>query len=377
MSMFAGGKIYQKLGVRRVINAMSNATVLGGSTPPAAVLEAMEEASDQWVEMKELLERSGEYIAGVLGAESAYVTSGCAAALTLSTAACIAGTDPDKIARLPDTSGMKNEVVLQAKQRYGFDRCFTIPGGRLVIAGDENGCTAEQLEDAIGPKTAAVAYFIQTDWDSTVLTLEKTVEVAHGRGVPVIADSASQIYPLDYFQGNAQAADLVCFGAKYFGAPHSTGVVVGKKDRVDAVVAQGFIAYHYQGRTSFGRPMKIDRQEAVGVVAALDRWFSMNHEDRFLEQDRRTTIIQDGLKGVPNVRAEVVRHQRFYGSTLNVVLDTETLGKTAQQVSEELDAGAPRIWVNVEGDDTLALNVHVLNEGEGEIVADRLRSLLA
>ena len=376
MSMFAGGKIYEKLGVRRVINAMSNGTVLGGSTPPPAVLEAMEEANDQWVEMKELLEKSGEYIAATLGAESAYVTSGCAAALTLSTAACIAGTDPDRIARLPDTSEMKNEVIIQAKQRYGFDRCYTIPGGKLVIAGDDGGCTAEQLAEAIGPKTAAVAYFVQPDWDNSVLTLEKTVEVAHAHDVPVIADAASQIYPLDLFRWNAQAADLVCFGAKYFGAPHSTGVVVGKKDRVDAVAAQGFIAYHYTGRTSFGRPMKMDRQEVVGVVAAVDRWFSMNHEDRFMEQDRRTSMIQDGLKGISNARTEVVRHKRFYGSTLNLVLDTQALGKNAQQLADELDAGDPRIWINVEGDDTLAFNVHVLNDGEEQEIVERLRSLL-
>ena len=377
MSMFGGGDFYRKLGVRRVINAMSNGTVLGGSTPPPTVLKAMDEANDVWVEMKELLEKSGEYIADVLGAESAYVTSGCAAALTLSTAACIAGTDPDKIARLPDTSSMNNEVVIQTKHRYGFDRCFTIPGGKLVEAGDESGCSAAQLEEAIGPSTAAVAYFVQPDWDSSVLTLDEVVEIAHRRGVPVIADAASQIYPLDYFRSNAQAADLVCFGAKYFGAPHSTGVVVGRKDRVDAVAAQGFIAYHYEGRTSFGRPMKLDRQEVVGVVAALDQWFSMNHEDRFLEQDRRMTRIQSSLQGMSNARAEVVRHKRFFGSTLNIVLDTAALRKNARQVSDELDAGDPRIWVNVEGEDTLALNVHVLNEGEEEEVASRLQELLA
>ena len=157
MSMFAGKGFYNKLGVRRVINAMSNATILGGSTPPDEILEAMEEASLQWVEMKELLEKSGEYIAATLGAESAYVTSGCAAALTLSTAACIAGTDPGKIARLPDTSNMKNEIILQTKQRYGFDRCFTIPGGKLILAGGPSGCTTQQLAEAINTNTAAIA----------------------------------------------------------------------------------------------------------------------------------------------------------------------------------------------------------------------------
>ena len=121
MVMFGGSKIYEKLGVRPVINAQGNGTVLGGSRPPQVVLDAMDEANLDFVEMRELLEKSGEYIAGVLGAESAFVTSGGAAALTLSTAACMAGTDPEKIGRLPDTTGIKNQILIQKKQRYGFE----------------------------------------------------------------------------------------------------------------------------------------------------------------------------------------------------------------------------------------------------------------
>ena len=373
MAIFRGGGVYEKLGIRPVINAMSNGTVLGGSTPPEAVKQAMDDAGLHWVEMRELLEKSGELISGILGSEAAYVTSGCAAALTLGTAACIAGNDPEKIARLPDTAGMSNEVLIQKKQRYGFDRCFTLAGGKLVEVGDEDGCSTEQLEAAIGPKTAAVAYYVQPDLDPSVVSLEDAVEVAHSRNVPVIADAASQIYPLDYFRRNAQAADLACFGAKYLGASHSSGIVCGKKDLVDAVVAQGFIAFHHDGGNAFGRPMKLDRQEIVGVVAALDEWFTMNHEDRFLEYDRRLTTIRQALTGVPDVKASVVETNRFFGISLHVVADPITVGKTAQQIAEELDAGNPRIWVQTDGNDTLLINAHTLNEGEENIIADRLR----
>ena len=377
MAMFGSGRIYEKLGVRPVINAISNQTVLGGSTPPSAVRDAMEEASLQWVEMRELLDKAGDYIAGVLGSEAAYVTSGCAAALTLSTAACMAGTDPDKIGRLPDTTGMKNEVLIQKKHRYGFDRCYTLSGAKLVEVGSESGCTADQLEAAIGPNTAAVAYYALPDWDSSILSLEDSVEVAHGRNVSVIVDAASQIYPLEYFRTMAQAADLVCFGAKYFGAPHSSGIVCGRQEMVDATVAQGFIAYHHDGARAFGRPMKLDRQEVVGVVAALDGWFSMNHEDRFLAYDRRMSAVQQGLAGIPNVQAKVVEHQRFFGSTLHLVMDIGALGKTAQQAADELASGNPRVLVGVEGDDTITINVHVLNEGDEAVIADRLKEVLA
>ena len=242
MAMFSGGKVMAKLGVRPVVNAQGNLTTLGGSTSPAEIRAAMDEANEHWYEMEELLEKSGEFIAGVLGTESAYVTSGCAAALTLSTAACMAGDDPDKIGQLPDTTGMKNEFLIQKAQRYDFDRCFTLAGGKLVEVGGDEGCTAEELAAAIGPNTAAIAYPVQTDWGSSVLPLDEAVRVAHEQNVPVIADAASQIYPLEYFQGSAQGADLVCFGAKYFGAPHSSGIVTGKKGLVHSVVRQGFVA---------------------------------------------------------------------------------------------------------------------------------------
>lgn len=377
MAVLSGGRVYEKLGVRHVINCRSNLTILGGSTPPKEVTDAMEEANLHWVEMKELLEKTGEFISGIMGTESAYVTSGCAAAIALSAASCMAGTDLDKIGRLPNTRGMKNEVIIQKKQRYSFDRCFTLTGAKLVEAGDANGCTAEQLEEAMGPKTAAIAYYMQPDWDSSVVSLKDAAEIGHSHGVPVIADAASQIYPLDYFRDVAQTADLACFGAKYFGSGHSTGMVCGRKERVDAVSAQGFISYHYNGSRSVGRPMKLERQEIVGVAVALDRWFSMNHEDRFLQYDRRMSAIRRGLQGVAGVTTKVVQHQRFFGTTLNVVIDRKVVGKSAQQVADELDAGRPRVWVGVEGENTITVNVHVLNEGEQDTVATRLRGALS
>lgn len=376
MAVLSGGRVYEKLGVRPVINCRGNLTILGGSTPPKEVEEAMLEANLQWVEMRELLAKSGEFISGIMGTESAYVTSGCAAAIALSSAACMAGTDLDKIGRLPNTRGMKNEIVIQKKQRYSFDRCFTLTGAKLVTAGGASGCTAEQLEEAIGPKTAAIAYYMQPDWDSSVVSLKDAVEIGHSHGVPVIADAASQIYPLDYFRDVAQTADLACFGAKYFGSGHSTGMVCGKQDMVEAVSAQGFISYHYNGSRSVGRPMKLERQEIVGVAVALDRWFSMNHEDRFLQYDRRMSVIRRGLQGVPGVTSKVVQHQRFYGSTLNVNVDPKVVGKSAQQVADELDRGKPRIWVGVEGDNTITVNAHVMNEGDQDTVASRLRGAL-
>ena len=265
--------VYERLGVRRVINAWGVATELGGWTPSRKVMQAMERANDATVEMQDLLEKSGEFIADILGVEAAYVTSGGAAAQALSIAACMAGEDPQKIARLPDTAGMKDEVVIQARNRYMFDRCYTLTGAALVEAGDGEGTSESDLRDVIGPRTAAVAYYIQPPIDDAIVSLEDTVAIARSRGAPAVADACSQIYPLDYFRRCAQSADLVTFGAKYMGAPHSAGFVCGKRELIDAVSAQSFVSYHYDGGKAVGRAMKIDRHEIIGVVTAIEDWF--------------------------------------------------------------------------------------------------------
>ena len=376
MTTTGKGSVYAKLGVRPIINAQGNRTVAGGSAPTPEVARAMDDAANVYVEMEELLERSGEFIAELLGVEAAYVTSGCSAALALSSAACMAGRDPELIARLPNTAGMKNEVVLQKAQQYSYDRSYTVPGATIVRPGDEDGCTREQLEAAIGPRTAALAYLINANEPDSIVHLEDVVEMAHARGIPVIADAAARIYPLDYFRRNAQSADLVCFGAKYLGAPQSAGFVCGRKDLVDAVVDHGFIGFQTNGGLSFGRPMKLDKQEIIGVVTAIEQWFIMNHEDRLIGYEERLTAISGGLQGVAGVESDLQVVDQYYVTSLQVKIDTATVGKTAQDVADELDAGSPRIWVTVVDDDTITVNAHALNEGENMIVAEHLRAAL-
>ena len=369
-----GADIYAKIGARAVINAQGNRTVLGGSATVPEVTEAMAAVNDTYIEMAELLARSGEYIADLLGVEAAYVTSGCSAALAFSAAACMTGRDVEKIARIPDTTGMKSEIVIQKAQRYSYDRSFTVPGAKLVEAGDEDGCSREQLEAIIGDNTAAVAYLVRPGDPDSVLTLEQTVEIAHDAGVPVIADAAAQIYPLDYFRRNAQAADIACFGAKYMGAPQSSGFLCGKKELVDAASDQGFIAFQENGGASFGRPMKLDKQEVVGVVTAVERWLTINHEDRLLVFEERLESVQRELGATPGVETGIEKVPQYYGSHLSVTFDPDVTGKTAQDIADELDSGNPRIAVSVVDDRTLTVTSHALNDGEELLVAERIRT---
>lgn len=364
--------IYEDLGLRPVINARGNQTVLGGSSTSAEVLEAMAAANDQYVVMEELLGRSGDVVAGLLGVEAAYVTSGCAAALALAVAACIAGKDPDKVGRLPDTTGMKNEVVFQRVQRYNYERVYTIPGGRLALAGNGSACTREQLEAAFGANTAALAYYMRPDWGPEVVSLQDAVSIAHTKGVPAVVDAAAQIFPLGYFRGVAQAADLVCFGAKYFGAPHSTGILCGKRDLVEAAAAQGFIGFEtVTGPRPLGRAFKVDRQEVVAVVVALRHWFSMNHEDRLQVIESRLRVLERELGEVEGIKTK--REPNFPAPLTGVRIPVGA--ERAALVAGELDRGEPRIWVRVEGGDVVA-HVHTLAEGEVTVLARRLRETL-
>ena len=366
------GNVYKKLGARPVINGTGNQTVRGGSTPSAAVRKAMNEADSSYVEMEELLEKTGQFIAGRLGVEDAYVTAGCYTALVLASATVMTGNDPDKMAQLPDTTGLKNEIVFQKKHHYTYDRAFTIPGSKLIFVGDENGCTADALNAAIGDNTAAIAYLIQGSQENAVSLAEAT-EIARSHNLPVIADAAAQIYPLDYFQENAQSADLVCFGGKYFNAPHSTGFVCGRKDLIEAVRQHGFI-----GPRPVGRGMKVDRQEIIGLVTAIDIWLSTDHDKRLKEQDARYAAFEHELQSVKGVSCEVSYPEKSHTlSNLHVHIDADVTGKDAAEIVHALDAGTPRSKVNAHGTAALVINAYTLNAGEEYIIANALRHILA
>ena len=367
--------VYERLGVRRVINAWGVATELGGWTPSRKVMQAMERANDATVEMQDLLEKSGEFIADILGVEAAYVTSGGAAAQALSIAACMAGEDPQKIARLPDTAGMKDEVVIQARNRYMFDRCYTLTGAALVEAGDGGGTSESDLRDVIGPRTAAVAYYIQPPIDDAIVSLEDTVTIARSRGVPAVADACSQIYPLDYFRRCAQSADLVTFGAKYMGAPHSAGFVCGKRELINAVSAQSFVSYHYDGGKAVGRAMKIDRHEIIGVITAIEDWFTMDHEERILEYEARFADIAEAVQDLEGVATRRTEIHHYVPYVMVIDVDESIVGKSAADIRAELDSGNPRIWVDAV-DGSLRVVVNCMTDEETRVVADRLRQAL-
>jgi L-seryl-tRNA(Ser) seleniumtransferase len=370
------GSGYSELGLKRVVNATGHLTLLGGSILSPKVLTAMEEANQSYVDMGELLEKSGKVVAEVVGAEAALVTSGCFAALVLGAAAAMTGKDPGKISRLPDTVGMKNEFLIQKGMRYPYDRCATVPGGKLIEVGDAAKTTARQIEAAIGSRTTGILYFARMDGAAGIVPLAEVIAVSRRKGVVVLVDAAAEVYPLERMTGFVKCgADLVCFGAKYFGSVSSTGLLCGRKELVEAAALNNFVAFESEDNRAIGRGYKVDRQEVVATVVALREWFTMNHEARFQVQEERIAVVAKALDGLPNVKAERVWERNGPWMRLRITLG-DALGTSVAGVSEKLKAGDPSVWVRAEGD-ALYVAVHTLREGEEKVVANRLYKVLS
>jgi uncharacterized pyridoxal phosphate-dependent enzyme len=371
------GAIYKEMGAKPVINATGSVTLLGGSTPVAEVKDAMDAADSAYIPLIELEKVAGGRLAEMLGVPAAYITSGAGSALTLATAAFMAGTDDEKIQQLPDTTGMPNEILIQKRQRYWYDRCLELAGAKLVEIGDENGTTEDDLRNAISDRTAAVHYVVyeQRPVDPKVLTLEQVIEITHDAGKPVSVDAAGQIYPLENFGKYVKmGADFQCIAAKYMGAPHSTGFALGTEEVIDAIGRHSFVGYETRRIRGVGRPHKIDRQEIMGVVAAVERWLTLNHEERLSAAESQSQAIINPLKGLPGVTAElntnIMGHQPF---GVFVSLDPDVVGFTNEDLVDKLKNGDPSIWTRVpDGETRLELHVFGLGEGEAELVGQAI-----
>jgi D-glucosaminate-6-phosphate ammonia-lyase len=371
------GSIYKEMGAKPVVNATGSVTLLGGSTPVAEVKDAMDAADSAYIPLIELEQVAGDRIAEMLGVPAAYITSGAGSALTLASAAFMAGTDDAKIEQLPDTTGMPSEILIQKRQRYWYDRCLELAGAKLVDFGDENGTTEDDLRNAINENTAAVHYVVyeQKPTDPNVLTLEQVIDITHEAGKPVSVDAAGQIYPLENFGKYVKmGADFQCIAAKYMGAPHSTGFALGTKEMIDAISRHSFVGYETRRIRGVGRPHKIDRQEIMGVVAAVSRWITLDHENRLSIAEGQSQQILRPLQGIPGVTAvlntNIMGHQP-YG--VFVDLDPDVVGFTNDDLVQKLRDGDPSIWTRItEGETRLEIHVFGLGEGQAELVGNAI-----
>ncbi len=375
------GSIYKDLGLQPIINATGSVTALGGSIVADEVKDAMDLSNDVYIPMTELEKNVGNEIAKILYVPAAYITSGAGSALTLAAAAFMAGKDDDNIQQLPNTNGMPNKILIQKRQRYWYDRCMEFSGGTLVEIGTENGTTKDDLYNAIDSETACVHYpvYEQNEMDENILSLEDVIEITHSKNKPVSVDAAGQIYPLENFGKYVKmGADFQCIAAKYMGAPHSTGIALGTKDVIDTIARHSFVGYESRRIRGIGRPHKIDRQEIIGVYAAVKRWMGMNHEERLSLEESKTLNIFNQINQIEGIDVEIIDniigHQPF-GLRMNI--DFNKYKTTNEDFVEILKNSNPPIWTRVpDGDNSIVIHVFGMNLEQSNIVGETIKNKL-
>ena len=309
--------VYESLGVRSFINASNNATVFGGSVMPAEVVEAMAQASTEFVELAGLHAAAGRRIAETVGAEAAHVSNGACNGCALAIASCITGSDIDLSQRLPDTSGTKNEVVCYGHAPYPnyLYQAIEMIGGKLVRVGDPGRLTASDFENAIGPMTAAIFYVVAfneraaNSAEDDPGSVPAVAEVARRAGVPLVVDAAAELPPTSNFRRFLdEGADLVVFsGGKAIRGPQSTGLVLGRPDLVQGC------ALNHNPNSAIGRGNKVGKEEIVGLVKAVELFVERDEDAELAEWSRVCEVIAGDLQGLPgvDVTVEGSGHWRF------------------------------------------------------------------
>jgi len=384
------GEIYKEMGAKPIINAIGSVTLLGGSTPKPVVKEAMDRADAAYVNLPHLQEVVGKRIAEYCNVPSAYVTSGAGAALALAGAAFMAGNDDDLIQQLPNTSGMKGEMLIQKCQRYWYDRCVEVSGAKLVEFGDELGAVESDLENAITEQTCGITWVANELSPGTVvgnniqtnpLSLEKVIEIAKKHGIYVLVDAAAQIYPLDILGKYIRmGADAQVIAAKYMGASQSVGLALGTEEMIGKIANQSFTGYEGRRIRGIGRPMKVDRQEIIGVTVAVNEWVTMNHEERLAEAEQQSNVMLAPLQNIKGVKAEIINNiigNQPFGVRLEI--DENIVGISAAELVEKLQDLDTPIWTrngqNHE-ENMIKLVPWALSPGQDKIVGEAIAKVL-
>ena len=380
-----------ELGLRPVVNAVGPATRLGGLPLSDGVLAAMRTAGERNVRMDELEEAAGARLAGLLGVPAVYVTSGASAALTLAAAVCVAGDDLALADALPQIPGPRRRVVIQRGHRDPYDHALTTAGVTLTEIGYAGSARPDELARELDETVAAVLWRPEAARD--LLPLASVAALADEAGVPVIVDGALDVPPVSRLHELfAAGASLVAVsGGKGFRGPHTSGLLCGRPDLIQAVAVHHLdmdireqtwaksevsgLAPRY-GRHGIGRGMKVGREQIAGLLAAVTEYVADpgRHEAAY---DTELTAIEAGLAADPRLLTRRIQNERLLVTELHI--DVGGTGLPADEVVRALEAGEPRIHV---GEDLAWRGVLVVNpmglvKGEGALIAERLVRICA
>ena len=362
----AGHDYFAELGVRPFINAAGTYTAMTASLMPPEVMEAIHYASKRFVMLDELHDKVGQRIATLLRAEGAMVTSGAASALTLGTAAVLTGKDQQKMVDLPNLAGMKSEVIIQKAHRFGYDHAVRNCGVKLIEVE-----SPDDVDRAVSDKTAMMLFYNAAAPPGPIPDVE-FVRLGRKHGVPTFNDAAADVPPVENFwKYTGMGFDLVAFsGGKGIRGPQSAGLLLGRKDLVEAARLNA----PPNGNT-VGRGMKVNKEEMLGMLVALERFVKMDHALEGREFERRAELIRSTAAAVPGVKAEV-----FVPPVSNHVPHIRISWEggdeaAAAAVVKAMKDGEPSIAIRNEKE-ALVIGVWMMQPGEDRIVARRLRQVL-
>lgn len=366
--------LYEEFNLRRVVNASGTLTAYGQSVARPEVVSAVADALPRFFEMDVLHARACDIIAEVTGAEAGFVTACAAAGLTLGVAACMTGTDPAKIAQLPDTTGMKNEVIIQLGHCVDYGAPVTqgirLAGATVRTVGTINGTSRALLKASFGAQTVAAMFVISHHTvQFGAVPLPQFVATAHEHGVPVIVDMAAEEHLLQ--ETLATGADLVvCSGHKHFRAPTS-GLMAGRLALIQAAYAQN---------RGIGRGMKIGKEGIIGLITALQAWQKGDYRAEQAAEKQRVQQMVERLRGLPGitVTASWPEPDPYPIMRAKVTVDPNTSGLTAMALTVMLADGDPSIKTRAHHAEEgyFLIDPFTLTDAEMLYICDRIEEIV-
>jgi len=331
-----GPNLYESIGVTPIVNCRGTFTIITGSQSLPEVKRAMEEASRHYVHLDELMNAVGQRLADLTQAEWGIVTAGCAAALAHATAACVAGSDPEKMQRLPKLEGMKNEVIIPLHSRNVYDHAVRMTGINVIEVG-----SAEQLQSSINDKTAMIMIMSSPRSESGPLSTENICKIAKAHNIPVIVDAAAETLTIPNKHLGRGATMVAYSGGKCLRGPQAAGLLLGQKTLLQAAWINS--APHH----AFGRALKAGKEEIMGMLAAVEMWVKRDHQAEWAQWESWLNVIGTRVTTVAGVTTEIVQPEDLsnHAPQLRIRWDGAKLGITGKEVEERLLNGKPRIVV--------------------------------
>ena len=368
-----GQDIYESIGVRPLINARGTFTIISGSLMLPEVRAAMDAAAQHYVHLDELMSAIGVRLAELTKAESGMISSGCAAALTQATAACVAGGNPDLHVRIPSLSGFpRDEVIIPAHSRNVYDAAVRAVGVRVIEVG-----TAEELEAAFGPRTAMVYILAGPEADKPPLDTRTIADAARRRRVPVLVDAAAEILTVPNVHLDNGATLVAYSGGKALRGPQSAGLLLGRKDLVQAAWV------HSAPHHGFARSMKVGKEEAIGMLMAVEMWMKRDHKAEWSRWLAWLDDIARRVSTIDGVTASVVETTELSNRTpsLSIRWDRKRFGVSGATLATHLFDTEPRIATpggRDKGDETgISITPYMMSPGDQTIVGDRIHAFLS